>query len=409
MNALATDLRRHLADLPLLGVRNRSLTERWRKWRRRSPDGIARAGMLLTVCTAVAAVVVGMGSLFLQKSEHVRDALTEARLQEANNEWPAALRTLQRAQSMAGRFFFRDELKKELQDELRRAEQGLAEAERLATIRALHELAEQLRFLHGTTSLPQGDLLRLEASCRDLWMKRDQIVVRLSPADAVIGPGVRDDLLDIVLCWTDLQLQLAKPADQPAARREALAELEQAEAVCGPSAVLDEARAQLGQFQVFTSRQPQTAWEHYALGRLLLRTGAIDRAAAEIRQAVLLEPQGLWPNFYQGLCAYRLGHFGEATTAFSVCIGAAPKAASCFYNRGRSFAALGDADRALSDYDQALRFDPTLAAAALNRGLLLLRAGRFAEFGRDFVRLARQWRSESGQSLGNARSQADAR
>ncbi|HEX4611241.1 MAG TPA: serine/threonine-protein kinase, partial [Urbifossiella sp.] len=35
--ALAADLRRHLSDLPLRGVRNRSVRERWRKWRRRRP------------------------------------------------------------------------------------------------------------------------------------------------------------------------------------------------------------------------------------------------------------------------------------------------------------------------------------------------------------------------------------
>ena len=34
---LAADLRRHLADLPLRGVTNRSLGERWSKWRRRRP------------------------------------------------------------------------------------------------------------------------------------------------------------------------------------------------------------------------------------------------------------------------------------------------------------------------------------------------------------------------------------
>jgi serine/threonine protein kinase len=34
-DALAADLRRHLADLPLRGVPNRSWAERWRKWRRR--------------------------------------------------------------------------------------------------------------------------------------------------------------------------------------------------------------------------------------------------------------------------------------------------------------------------------------------------------------------------------------
>jgi len=39
MAALAADLRRHLEDLPLAGVRNRSLVERWQKWRRRGSRG----------------------------------------------------------------------------------------------------------------------------------------------------------------------------------------------------------------------------------------------------------------------------------------------------------------------------------------------------------------------------------
>src|SRR5439155_19610904 len=44
MAALAADLRRHLAHRPLLGVRNRSLAERWSKWRRRRPYGSILAG-----------------------------------------------------------------------------------------------------------------------------------------------------------------------------------------------------------------------------------------------------------------------------------------------------------------------------------------------------------------------------
>jgi eukaryotic-like serine/threonine-protein kinase len=410
MNALATDLRRHLADLPLLGARNRSLRERWRKWRRRSPEGIARAGMVLTVLTAVAAVLLGLGSLFLQKSEQVRNALSEARVQEDNDEWLAAIRGLKRGQALAAALPWGNELRRELANELRHAEQGLATADRLAAVRALHELADQLRFLYGVTSLHRDELRRLDASCRELWAKRDQIATRLGASSDGLEPRIRDDLLDIVLCWSDLQMQLAQPADQSIAKAIALSELAQVEAICGPSAVLDEARVQLGQPPGLVLRQPLTAWEHYALGRLFLRTGAVDRAAAEIRQAVLLEPQGLWPNFYQGLCAYRQGHFAEATTAFSVCIGAAPRAGSCFYNRGRSFAALGDADRALRDYDHALRFDPNLMAAALNRGLLLLRAGRFADVGRDLLRFVRaqkpSYSADEAISQGAAKSRA---
>src|SRR5439155_20999092 len=47
--ALAADLWRHLNDVPLRGVRNRSVTERWRKWRRRRPHALAVLGMVLLV------------------------------------------------------------------------------------------------------------------------------------------------------------------------------------------------------------------------------------------------------------------------------------------------------------------------------------------------------------------------
>ena len=76
-----------------------------------------------------------------------------------------------------------------------------------------------------------------------------------------------------------------------------------------------------------------------------------------------LQPQGLWPNFYQGLCAYRLGRYERAVTAYSVCIGAAPEAAGCFYHRALAFAALGRTEQAREDFDQALRLDPTLPRA----------------------------------------------
>jgi tetratricopeptide (TPR) repeat protein len=58
--------------------------------------------------------------------------------------------------------------------------------------------------------------------------------------------------------------------------------------------------------------------------------------------------------------AYRLGRYERAVTAYSVCIGAAPEAAGCFYNRALAFAALGRTEQAREDFDQALRLDPTL-------------------------------------------------
>src|SRR5205807_4862236 len=72
MAALAADLRRHLADLPLAGVRNRSLVERWRKWRRRRPHGVALTGMMGAVLAATCAVALGIVN-------HVSDRVHQAR------------------------------------------------------------------------------------------------------------------------------------------------------------------------------------------------------------------------------------------------------------------------------------------------------------------------------------------
>src|SRR5262249_6338273 len=58
--ALAADLRRHRGDRPLKGVANRSLTERWRKWRRRRPDGLARGCLAVAVLALLAAVAAGV-------------------------------------------------------------------------------------------------------------------------------------------------------------------------------------------------------------------------------------------------------------------------------------------------------------------------------------------------------------
>src|SRR5205823_3906053 len=82
----------------------------------------------------------------------------------------------------------------------------------------------------------------------------------------------------------------------------------------------------------------------------------------------------------------RLRRFEAAAAAFDVCVALAPKTAECYYNRARAHAALGQAEASLRDYDHALRLDPHLALAALNRGVLLFRERRYPEAIADFRR-----------------------
>jgi tetratricopeptide (TPR) repeat protein len=398
MAALAADLRRHLADLPLAGVRNRSVAERWQKWRRRRPHGVKLAGMMLAVLAAAGAVALGALSHFNGRLEQARAALHDGRVQMARGQWEGAVRTLQRGRSAARDLPWQPDLATELDRQLRLARKGQTAEARAAAARELHRLADRVRFLYGADQLAPEALGGLAEHCRSFWETRERIAERLgAPGQRALGPAVRDDLLDLAICWADLQVRLAPPAEKEQARRQARAVLAQAEALFGPSPVLDEERKLHGgpargpgppaSPAGARATGPRTAWEHYALGRSLLRSGDLERAAEEVGRAVRMQPQGLWPNFYHGLCAYRLGRYADAVTAYSVCIGAASQGlpageqlpsgtAGCFYNRALAFVALGREEEALRDFDQALRLDPTLALAALNRELLLKRAKR---------------------------------
>jgi tetratricopeptide (TPR) repeat protein len=378
MAALATDLRRHLAHLPLAGVRNRSWRERWRKWRRRRPHGVALAGMMLAVVLAAGAVAIVAANHFTQRLYQARTALQDGQMQMAKGEWEGAITTLQHGLSAARGNPFPGDLAGELDRQLHLAEEKRDAAHRVAAAHELNQLANQVRFLYGADHIAPAALHRLEGSCRAFWDRRVRILERLRRAgSAELEPIVRDDLLDLAIFWADLQVRLAPPGGQGESRPKALAILAEAKVLFGPSPVLD-AECQIhGGPAPPAAPAPFTAWEHYALGRALLRAGDLERAVGEVERAVRLEPQGLWPNFYQGLFAYRQDRFADAVTAYSVCIGAAPEAAGCFYNRALAYDSLGRPEAALHDYDQALRLDPTLAVAALNRGMLHYRAQRY--------------------------------
>jgi tetratricopeptide (TPR) repeat protein len=360
MAALAADLRRHVSNRPLVGVRNRSLVERWQKWRRRRPHGVALAGMMGAVLTAACAVALGLVTHVSDRVDEAHGALALGRVQVANGEWDLAELTLRRGLAAAQSIPMQGDLQGELRRCLDRAEAGRVVADRSAAAAELHRLADRARFLYAADPLPPAGAAELAAGCRQFWTDRLRIVQRLN----VVTPGTRADLFDVAICWANLQANAS----------DALAILDQADDLLGPSSVLDaERRLHDGGPRRFVESSgtaqpiPESAWDHYALGRALLRAGDLDRAAAETALAVKLEPQSLWPNFYEGVCAYRRGKHVDAVAAFGVCIGAAPDAAGCYYNRALAFAALGRTEEAARDYEAARRLDVSLSSAALDQ------------------------------------------
>jgi serine/threonine protein kinase/TolA-binding protein len=362
--ALAADLRRHLSDLPLQGVRNRSFIERWRKWRRRRPSAL-----LLTVGIVVVLIAALAGLVQANRQLHQAGlALDEGLDHLANQRAVEAANAFQRGLALAEPIPLSQDLLTTLREHLRLAQRGQAAQE-------LHQLVESLRPYYGMATLAPAEARQLEVRCRQFWDNRELIRQRLEPSsEGELDKQVSADLLDLAILWTDLRVRLAGD-QQDAARREALRVLDQAEELFGSSCVLEQERAtQAAALHLPRPERapapPRTAWEHCALGRAFLRAGDLPAAAAQFQQALDQKPQDLWANFYSGTCAYQQGKHEEALIAFQSCVVLAPDRAWCFYNRGLAYVALGRSEQALRDFDKAFQLDPTLAEAARHRSRL---------------------------------------
>jgi serine/threonine protein kinase/Tfp pilus assembly protein PilF len=372
--SLADDLRRHLADLPLREVANRSLAERWRKWRCRRPYGLTFVSLALAVLAAA-----GLGVVHFRHEAHLaQSALDEGREQMARREYSAAGDAWRRGLALAEGLPFQAGLAQELRGQLRLAERAEAAQE-------LHRFVERVRSLYGANVEPAAEARALEKHCRAFWQRRELIAQRLGAPSAPEAEQLHTDLLDLAILWSDLRVHLAGENEADAVRMNALEVLAQAERLFGPSCVLECERRALAAPLGLSAREtaavppPRTAWEHYAVGRAHFRAGDLETADAQFDQALALDPGALWPNFYKGKCAYQRGRHEDAVLAFTACAVLAPERAWCVYNRALSYEGMGRSDRALRDYDQALRLDPALVPAALNRAMLHCRARHYAD------------------------------
>ena len=363
MAAVAADLRRHLAHLPLRGVRNRSVAERWRKWRRRRPHGVATIATLLLAMVALAAVAIGALRHVADRIDKAESALVQSQSEMARQDWRAATQTLSRGLSLVQHLPWRWTAADEMKRRLAQAERGLQTDERNALARKLRLLADRIRGLYGADPLPASARRELAESCRQFWQGRSAIIDRFGPA---LPQGIADDFLDVAI----FRANLLAAEDDARNGENAIQAIAEAERQFGTCAALTAEMRIHGKAATETPADPapaHTAWQHYALARAYLRSGELKEAQLETRKALEMEPRGLWPNFYYGLCAYRSGRHAEAVAAFSVCIALADNPAVCFYNRALAYRALGLADEAAHDQDQALRFDPSLTAAARER------------------------------------------
>jgi serine/threonine protein kinase/Flp pilus assembly protein TadD len=379
--SLSADLRRHLSDLPLRGVANRSLGERWRKWRRRQPRALTRnVSLAIAVVAAVLALVLFRAG-YDQRLQDIQSLHQDGKSALARHQFPQAIRTLTRALAVAERTPYVADRETIAQD--------LARARRAEKAAELHALVDLVRFRYGLDPPPADEARTLLSNGQTIWDARRELIRPVyGPGELEVERTLHADLLDFAVVWANVLARSATAQHSGAGREQALRILDEAQALLGPSPALErDRRVYAGapdSSEVLPA--PRTAWEHYHMGRSYLRSGEIERAAGEFSRALGLRRQDFWPNFYQGLCAYRLGRFDEAEAAFRVCIALAPDTAECYYNHALALAALDRLDAADADYALALQRNAGLAEAALNRGILQYKAARYPEARENLLR-----------------------
>ena len=386
---LADDLRRQMSDLPLRGVPNRSIAERWRKWRRRRPAALTRWTARITALSALAVMLMMGQALHRQRVAEIDTALQDGQKLRSDGRYPQAVQILGRGLARASGVPGVTQLRRSLREQV-----SLARQEQKAA--ALHDLADLVRFRYGIDLPAPEEARMLLKNIRDIWKERSL----LFPTNALtrnpaIEQAIRTDLLDLTVTWIELLPALAPPPQADAARENALQLVDDAQASCGPSARLDrlhdlltgapgqpDSRRELGSVRL-------TVLDHYDLGRSYLRAARFREAAREFQIVLDERPRDFWSNFYQGSCAYRMEQFQDALGAFRTCIALAPDSAVCYYNRARAAEALGRFDQAFGDYSRALERDPDFSPAFLNRGSLAYSNGRHDDAVADFLRALR--------------------
>ncbi|MEZ6151820.1 MAG: protein kinase [Pirellulaceae bacterium] len=236
----------------------------------------------------------------------------------------------------------------------------------------LHIIVDQLRMLDGPRTLPDAQLRVIAQRCEQVWSRRQQLVDMLGietngiATSAAEQQGPRTDLLDLAILWSDLRIRLASGSEANPMRKLSEKTLLAAIRLVGPAPVVyQEIARHLKHAGLQTEAEkyaaisrdvpPQSAWEHYALGRSFLQSKQFAEAECELRLAASLAPDHYWYQFYAGVVSYRLGKFPDAIAAFGACIALEPQRAESYHYRGLAFSENHQPDRAKADFVQAQR------------------------------------------------------
>lgn len=178
--------------------------------------------------------------------------------------------------------------------------------------------------------------------------------------DSFMGPGVIESYDRLDADWRQFNRQFIVVYTQEDAPR--------VRALLGELA--DEERAASRAFQVAQAEaeaDPADAYAWFNMGTSLVALGDYRRAANAYAQSMRhdLPWRMLWYQFGPFQAFYETGQYDQVLSLVQINLNQAEEVEETFYWRGRVYAAQGDTQRARSDFQRVLNFNPNFQAARI--------------------------------------------
>lgn len=340
--ALREDLERYLNDKPMLVARERSFSERIRKWTKRHPWVTSH----ITIATTAACILTASGyavTQYYQKSARLEAEIASRNLiQEVNEsqfllyidhkDKPRILEGLNRAKTAIAVYGLPDDQNWKS----RSAFSSLNEKERVTT---QSELADACLLI--------GRAYGLLASF-DETNRSDHInhAIRFNKLAESISD--KDVSRNVYVQRTTL-MRLAN---------------RQAEAV--------ESKRLAEQVPMRTAR------DYYLAAAEEFDHDRYTSALEYYHKSRMIDPRFFWAYFGEGVCLSHLMKWSDARAAFTTAIALNPDYTWTQFNRGITNLKLGDFDTAISDFDKTLDRQPEFVDAYLSRALAKRERREFA-------------------------------
>lgn len=131
--------------------------------------------------------------------------------------------------------------------------------------------------------------------------------------------------------------------------------------------------------------EPEYADAYADLGSMLWETYRPEESEVILRHAISLSPKMSKARNALGLTLFDMERFDEAVEQFRAILALDAADAEAYCNLGHTYREMGRFDDALECFDKALAIKPEFHVPRVNRGLLRLMRGAFADGWRDYI------------------------